>query len=130
MSAKPNRPELRVKELIEATFQLDRLEKLAMGSVFLRVAYAELIGNLNYAMIHEECETLGTETITIANIAYPLTLKGRKAAMAESFRHFSNKLDDFLSAANVSTILGSMDLVKDIASSALSGSRVSQTVKP
>ena len=123
------RPEERVKDLIEATFQLDRLERLCRGSSFLRVAYGELIGNLNYCILHQLTEK-GNESIVIANISYPLTMKGRKAAMAESFRHFANKLDDFLSTANVSTILGSMDLVSDISRAALTGSRVSQTVKP
>ena len=126
MSAKP---EERVKELIEATFQLDRLERLCIGSVFLRVAYAELIGNLNYCMLHQKTSN-ENERIVIATIAYPMDLAGRKAAMAESFRHFANKLDMFLSTTNVSNLLGSMDFIKDISKSALAGSRVIQSVKP
>lgn len=115
-----------IQSWISQTFQLERLDQLAKGSIFLRVAYAELIGNINYALLHEPAS--GDEMIVIAQIAYPLTLPGRKAAIAESFRHFANKLDDFLSTSNTARILGSMDFVGDIASAALRGQRTTQRV--
>ena len=114
-------------QFVGTAFQLNRLDELAKGSVFLKIAYAELIGNVNYSMLHEPA--VGNEYIAVGGRQYPLTLRGRKAAIAESFRHFSNKLDDFLSTANIATLLGSMDLVSDISRAALMGTKVSQNVK-
>ena len=137
MSAKkPEKLELRVKEIIESTFQMDRLDRLCMGSVFLRVAYAELIGNINYALLCQRQDTPhdpsnpAVSSILIGNIQFPITARGRFGAAAQAFRHFSNKLDDFLSVANVSTVIGSVDFMSDIAKAALTGSKVTQTVKP
>lgn len=107
------------KEIIDGIFQLDRLDRLAQGSSFLRVAYAELIANVNYAILHEPQVDDPNVAIVIAGISYPLTPAGRKGAVAESFRHFANKLDDFLSTANVRNILGMMDLVADLAKAAI-----------
>ena len=133
MSEKPSKPEERVKDIIESLFQMERLDRLCMGSVFLRVAYAELIGNINYAILaqrqddpHDPSNPEVT-SILVGNIQFPITARGRFGAAAQSFRHFANKLDDFLSAANVSTVLGSVDFVKDIAMSTLTGTRVSQS---
>lgn len=106
-------------DMISQLFQLERLDKLAEGSVFLKVAYAGLIGNINYAILHNKTEIDGSAGIVIANITYPFTLEGRKAAIAESFRHFSNKLDDFLSVTNITAILGELDFIADVAKAAI-----------
>jgi len=92
--------------IIDGIFQLDRLDRLAQGSSFLRVAYAELIANVNYAVLHEPQVDDPNVSIVIANVSYPLTPAGRKGAVAESFRHFANKLDDFLSTTNALAICG------------------------
>ena len=109
---------------IDTTFQLDRLETLCVGSIFLRAAYAQLIVHINYAMLHEPQIDDPNVVIKIADISYPLTLEGRKGAIAESFRHFGTKVDTFLNAANVSTILGSIDFAVDIAKAVLASSNV------
>lgn len=105
--------------IIDSIFQLDRLDKLALGSSFLRVAYAECIANINYAILHEPQEGDPNVMIAIGGVRYPLTPAGRKAAVAESFRHMANKLDDFLSVANIATILGELDFIADIAKAAI-----------
>ena len=136
MSAKPSKPEERVKDIIESLFQMERLDRLCMGSVFLRVAYAELIGNINYAILAQRQDdphapsNPEVSSILVGNIQFPITARGRFGAAAQSFRHFANKLDDFLSTANASSVLGSVDFVSDIARAALTGSKVTQTVKP
>ena len=42
-----------IVNVIEVTFQLDRLERLCQGNLFLKLAYAQLIANLNYCAIHQ-----------------------------------------------------------------------------
>lgn len=119
-----------IVNVVEVTFQLDRIERLSQGNLFLKIAYAQLIGNLNYAALHQRVsEGDPLAGIRIASINYPFSPQGRKAAMAESFRHFASKLDDFLSTANIAAVLGSIDWVGDIASAALRGSRVTQRVR-
>ena len=106
-----------IKKWVDQTFQLDRLDHLATKSVFISAAYSELIANINYCMLMEDIKEM--RHITIANIAYPVTMQGRKAAIAESFRHMANKLDDFLSVANITSILGSIDFIADVAKAAV-----------
>ena len=116
-------------DVVSQTFQLERLDRLCSGSVFLRCAFAELIANLNYCMLHDVTDIDGGAAIVIANIRYPINPMGRKAAMAESFRHMANKLDDYMSTTNVRNVLLAMDQVGDIAIAALRGTKVSQNVK-
>ena len=68
------------------------------------------------------------EHIAVGGQRYPLTPSGRKAAIAESFRHAANKIDDFLSTTNVAILLAEMDFIGDIAVAALRRSRTTQRV--
>ena len=125
----------KVQDVVSKTFQLDRIERLAKQNYLIAVAYAALIGNINYALLltrqaeGNEAATPSVTSILIGNIQYPITPKGKFSAIAQAFRHFSNKLDDVISTTNIATAMQSVDFIKDISRSALQGSRVSQTVK-
>ena len=134
MSEKPvNKVLDALGKAVGQTFQLDRLDELCSGSVLLRAAWAECIANINACMLIErlaeggDTATPEITSIKIGNNQFPITPKGRKGAIAWSFWHMANKLDDYLSTANLRTLLVGMDFVKDIATATLTGTRVSQS---
>ena len=108
-----------VSKIIDEIFQLERLEELAKGNTFVRAAYAQCIAHINYALLQQPNPENPGLRITISDVTYPLTLDGRKGAIAESFQHMAEKLDQYLNINNVASILGQLDFAADIAKSML-----------
>lgn len=118
---------------VSAAFQLDRLEYLAERSNIFALVYAELIIHLDYCIIqgdyaHNRAVIDGEmqPVIEIAGFNFPLTLEGRKSAMAKAFEHAANQIDRVLALDSLKTLMLSMDTVVDLVKAGLTASRTMQ----
>lgn len=114
------------ENLIERFFQLDRLDELARGSSFIRIAHAELICLANYVILAQEeilLEELEIAGWTITGHRYPPTLEGKTNAMSKVFGHVASKLDMALNTTNFARVLAELDFIGDIAKAAIPQTR-------
>ena len=130
----------KAQELISSSFQLKRLDELAEKNVFANLTYFQLISHINYAMLENDNAPakmpkvpkvggIGYEdqsAIVIANNYFPTTWDGRMSAIAQAFRHASNKIDDFLSLENLIKFTISIGTMTEIVTATLKASRVQQ----
>jgi len=116
-------------KIVDNIFQLDRLDDLSKGSIYVRVAHAECICLINYVLLAQseiQLEQIELFGITLTAQTFPPTLEGKLDALSLIFAHVAGKLDDTISTMNASTVLSSVDFIADIAKAALTGTRVSQ----
>lgn len=108
-----------IKEIIESMFQFERLDALSKKSSVVAIVHAELVCNINYALLDQPGtrEVLigeATPTIDIGGRHFEYDLESRLAAIAQAFRHSAVKLDQVITAETLADIMGALDFLPDI----------------
>ena len=120
------------QKVIDSIFQLERLDELAKKSTQIALAHAEAIMLANYVILAQseiKLEQLEIFGVTLTAKTFEPTFTGKLDALALVFQHTAGKLDATINANNAKVWFNAIDFVGDIAQAALTGSKVSQSVR-
>lgn len=124
-------------ETVEAIFHIEDLFTLAKGNSFVALNYFQLICNLDYVIftpipalpVGIADTGIGADILYFFGISgsetrYPLTLKGKLAAIAECFRLQSIKMDKMITTDTLTAFMqgtGAAQIAQDAVNALLKG---------